>query len=46
MPGTLKAVRKRPFNKTQIRNGKVVRLNKNGTIRATLDDYKVKHPKS
>lgn len=45
MAATLKAVRKRPFNKTQIKDGKIVRLNKNGTIRAVLDDYKVKHKK-
>jgi len=45
MPGTVKSIRKRPFNKTQIKDGKIVRLNKNGTVRAVLDDYKVKHPK-
>ena len=45
MAATLKSHRKRPFNKTQIKNGTIVRLNKNGTIRSVLDDYKVKHPK-
>lgn len=45
MPGTLKKIRKRPFNRTQIKNGKIVRLNKNGTVRSVLDDYKVNHPK-
>jgi hypothetical protein len=33
------------FNATQIKNGKIVRMNKNGTIKAILDDYVVKHPK-
>ena len=46
MAATLKSHRKRPFNKTQIKNGKIVRLNKNGTIRSVLDDYKVNHKKS
>ena len=46
MSATLKSIRKRPFNKTQIKNGKIVRMNKNGTIRAVLDDYKVKHLKA
>jgi len=46
MSATLKSIRKHPFNKTQIKNGKIVRMNKNGTIRAVLDDYKVKHPKA
>lgn len=45
MAGTLKAVRKRPFNNTQIKNGKIVRMNKNGTVRSVLDDYLVKHTK-
>lgn len=45
MAATLKSHRKRPFNKTQIKDGKIVRLNKNGTIRAVLDDYKVNHKK-
>lgn len=27
------------FNKTQIKDGKIVRLNKNGTVRAVLDTY-------
>jgi len=45
MAATLKSHRKRPFNNTQIKNGKIVRLNKNGTVRAVLDDYKVKHKK-
>lgn len=29
----------RGFNKTQIKDGWIVRLNKNGTIRAVLDKY-------
>jgi hypothetical protein len=29
----------RGFNSVQIRNGYVVRLNKNGTVRATLGKY-------
>jgi hypothetical protein len=33
------------FNSTQIKNGKIVRMNKNGTIKAILDNYTVKHPK-
>jgi hypothetical protein len=33
------------FNATQIKNGKIVRINKNGTIKAILDDYVAKHPK-
>lgn len=45
MAATLKSHRKRPFNRTQIKNGKIVRINKNGTIRSVLDDYKVKHAK-
>ena len=45
MTATVKSIRKRPFNKTQIKNGKIVRLNKNGTVRSVIDDYKVKHPK-
>jgi hypothetical protein len=31
------------FNATQIKNGKIVRMNKNGTIKAILDNYTVKH---
>jgi len=33
------------FNPTQIKNGKIVRLNKNGTIKSVLGDYEVKHIK-
>jgi hypothetical protein len=33
------------FNATQIKDGKVVRLNKNGTIKSIISDYIVKHPK-
>jgi hypothetical protein len=33
------------FNSTQIKNGKIVRMNKNGTVKAILDNYTVKHPK-
>jgi hypothetical protein len=45
MTATVKSIRKRPFNKTQIKDGKIVRLNKNGTVRSVVDDYKVKHAK-
>lgn len=31
------------FNSTQIKNGKIVRLNKNGTIKSVLGDYQVKN---
>lgn len=34
---------RRPFNNTQIKNGKIVRLRKDGTIKAILDDYKPNH---
>ena len=34
------------FNPTQIKNGKVVRLRKDGTIKAILDDYNPKHKKT
>ena len=33
------------FNATQIKDGKIVRMNKNGTIKSVLYDYTVKHPK-
>jgi hypothetical protein len=33
------------FNSTQIKDGKIVRMNKNGTVKSILDDYTVKHPK-
>jgi hypothetical protein len=33
------------FNATQIKYGKIVRMNKNGTLKSILDDYTVKHPK-
>ena len=33
------------FNATQIKDGKIVRLNKNGTIKSIIDKYTVKHPK-
>ncbi len=33
------------FNPTQIKNGKIVRINKNGTIKSVLGDYEVKHSK-
>jgi hypothetical protein len=32
------------FNATQIKNGKIVRMNKNGTIKSVLGDYEAKHP--
>lgn len=28
------------FNKTQIKNGKIVRLRKDGSVKAILDEYK------
>lgn len=33
------------FNSTQIKDGKIVRMNKNGTVKSILDDYTPKHPK-
>lgn len=33
------------FNSTQIKDGKIVRLNKNGTIKSIIGDYFVKHKK-
>ena len=33
------------FNATQIKNGKIVRMNKNGTVKSIMGDYEVKHPK-
>ena len=32
------------FNATQIKGGKIVRMNKNGTIKSVLGDYEVRHP--
>jgi hypothetical protein len=31
------------FNSTQIKDGKIVRMNKNGTVKSILGDYEVKH---
>jgi hypothetical protein len=31
------------FNSTQIKDGKIVRMNKNGTVKSILGDYLVKH---
>lgn len=31
------------FNSTQIKDGKIVRLNKNGTIKSIIGDYIVNH---
>jgi major membrane immunogen (membrane-anchored lipoprotein) len=31
------------FNATQIKDGKIVRMNKNGTVKSILADYEVKH---
>jgi major membrane immunogen (membrane-anchored lipoprotein) len=31
------------FNSTQIKDGKIVRMNKNGTVKSILADYEVKH---
>lgn len=33
------------FNPTQIKNGKIVRINKNGTIKSIISDYIVNHKK-
>lgn len=33
------------FNPTQIKDGKIVRMNKNGTLKSVIDNYTVKHPK-
>jgi hypothetical protein len=33
------------FNPTQIKNGYIVRLSKDGRIKAVLDPYNPKHPK-
>ena len=34
------------FNSTQIKDGKIVRLNKNGTVKSIIGDYFVKHKKA
>jgi hypothetical protein len=33
------------FNSTQIKDGMIVRMNKNGTIKSVLGTYEAKHPK-
>jgi hypothetical protein len=33
------------FNATQVKDGKIVRMNKNGTIKSVLGDYYVNHKK-
>jgi hypothetical protein len=33
------------FNATQIKDGKIVRMNKNGTVKSILGDYYVNHKK-
>jgi hypothetical protein len=33
------------FNSTQIKDGMIVRMNKNGTIKSVLGTYEVKHSK-
>ncbi len=33
------------FNSTQIKDGMIVRINKNGTIKSVIGPYEVKHPK-
>jgi hypothetical protein len=33
------------FNSTQIKDGMIVRMNKNGTIKSVLGPYEVKHTK-
>jgi hypothetical protein len=34
------------FNATQIKDGKIVRINKNGTIKSVLGNYEVNHNKN
>jgi hypothetical protein len=34
-----------PFNDTQIKNGNIVKVRKDGTIKAILGPYEVKHTK-
>ena len=46
MAATLKKIRKRAFNKTQIKDGWIVRLNKDGSIRSRLAPYVVNHKKA
>lgn len=36
---------KRPFNGTQIKNGRIVRIRKDGTVKADLGPYTVNHKK-
>ena len=33
------------FNSTQIKDGMIVRMNKNGTIKSVIGPYEVKHKK-
>ena len=33
------------FNATQIKDGKIVRMNKNGTVKSIIGPYEVKHKK-
>jgi len=33
------------FNATQIKDGNIVRMNKNGTVKSILGPYEVKHTK-
>jgi hypothetical protein len=33
------------FNSTQIKDGKIVRMNKNGTVKSVLGEYIVNHKK-
>ena len=35
--------RRESFNSTVIKDGKIVRLRKDGTVKAILDEYKPKH---
>ena len=37
---------KHPFNPTQIKNGRIVRLRKDGTVKADLGPYKVRQTKA
>ena len=46
MAATLKKIRKRKFISTQIKDGWIVRVNKDGSIRSRIAPYVVNHKKS
>ena len=35
-----------PFNQTIIKNGRIIRIRKDGTVKADLGPYKAKHKKA